>query len=157
NALARSQACLEMLALTVQDRPNSLALIERLQNAQDHLHHLYEDVRSYASPIKLEKSRHDLSVLWREAWAHLESARKGKHAVLREQLGETDLHSMVDSFRLGQVFRNIFDNSISACSAPIEIEIVARPVRLGQGPGLRISVRDNGPGIALEQRQRVFE
>ena len=55
NALQRSQACLEMLALTVRDRPEALDLIERLQQAQDHLHTLYEDVRSYAAPIKLDK------------------------------------------------------------------------------------------------------
>ena len=56
NALQRSQACLEMLALAVRDRPEALDLIERLQKAQDHLHHLYEDVRGYAAPIKLDKS-----------------------------------------------------------------------------------------------------
>ena len=55
NALQRCQACLEMLALAVRDRPEALDLIDRLQKAQDHLHHLYEDVRGYAAPIKLEK------------------------------------------------------------------------------------------------------
>jgi signal transduction histidine kinase len=157
NALARSQACLEMLALTVQDRPNALALIERLQNAQDHLHYLYEDVRGYASPIKLEKSVRDLAAIWREAWAQLERARKGKEAVLREEVAHIDLRCNVDPFRLGQVFRNIFDNAISACSPPIMIEINAAEVMLGSRAGLRISVRDNGPGIRLEQRQKVFD
>ena len=55
NALQRSQACLEMLALAVRDRPKALDLIKRLQDAQDHLHTLYEDVRSYAAPINLDK------------------------------------------------------------------------------------------------------
>jgi two-component system, LuxR family, sensor kinase FixL len=157
NALARCQACLEMLALTVQDRPAALALIERLQNAQDHLHHLYEDVRGYASPIKLEKSVHDLAAIWREAWAHLETAREGKEAALREAFLETDLRCNVDPFRLGQVFRNVFDNAISACSPPIMVEVTAAAVTLGSRAGLQISVRDNGPGIRLEQRQKVFD
>src|SRR5262245_25588308 len=60
NALQRAQACLEMLALAVRDRPEALDLIARLQNAQDHLHHLYEDVRSYAAPITLERRPCDL-------------------------------------------------------------------------------------------------
>ncbi len=157
NALARSQACLEMLALTVQDRPNALALIERLQTAQDHLTHLYEDVRGYASPIKLEKSAHNLAAIWREAWAHLETARKGKESALHEEVEEIDLRCKVDPFRLGQVFRNIFDNAISACSPPIVIVINAAPVMMGSRAGLRIKVRDNGPGIRLEQRQKVFD
>ncbi len=157
NALARSQACLEMLALTVQDRPSALSLIERLQQAQDHLHYLYEDVRGYASPIKLEKSPHNLAAIWREAWAHLETARKGKQATLHEQVDEIDLRCKVDPFRLEQVFRNIFDNALAACSPPITIEIKAAAAMLGSRAGLRISVRDNGPGIRLEARQKVFD
>src|SRR5262249_48062243 len=47
NALARSQACLEMLALEVQDRPEALTLVVRTQKAQDHLQQLYEEVRNY--------------------------------------------------------------------------------------------------------------
>ena len=86
NALQRSQACLEMLALQVQDRPEALDLIARLQKAQDHLHHLYEDVRGYAAPIRLERRDCDLAEVWREAWAHLEPQRKGRSASLRERV-----------------------------------------------------------------------
>ena len=57
NALHRSQVCLEMLALDVEDRPEALNLIARLQAAQDDLYHLFEDVRSYAAPIHLEGCR----------------------------------------------------------------------------------------------------
>src|SRR5262249_49084021 len=35
NALARSQSCLEMLAWEVEDRPEALDLINRIQKAQD--------------------------------------------------------------------------------------------------------------------------
>jgi PAS domain S-box-containing protein len=157
NALARSQACLEMLAHSVKDRPAALALIERLQSAQDHLHYLYEDVRGYASPIKLEKSAHNLDSIWREAWAHLETARKGKEASIHEEVARTDLRCNLDPFRMGQVFRNLFDNALAAGSPPVKIEVSAAPVMLGGRNGLRISVRDNGPGIAPEQRLRVFD
>jgi len=157
NALARSQACLEMLALAVRDRPEALDLIGRLQKAQDHLHHLYEDVRSYAAPIKLEKVRCDLATVWREAWAHLESARKGKQAVLREVYAGADLRCAADPFRLDQVFRNILDNALAACSPPIAIEIHTASVRIDGQPALQIAVRDNGPGIGPEQRPKVFD
>src|SRR5437763_1451539 len=114
NALQRSQACLEMLALAVRDRPEALDLIARLQQAQDHLHHLYEDVRGYAAPIVLDRRPCDLGVLWREAWSHLESSRSGKEAVLREEAGGVDLRLVADPFRLGQVFRNLLDNALAA-------------------------------------------
>lgn len=41
NALQRSQACLELLALEVQDRPQALDLVHRIQEAQDRLALLY--------------------------------------------------------------------------------------------------------------------
>jgi len=157
NALQRSQACLEMLALTVRDRPEALDLIGRLQKAQDHLHHLYEDVRSYAAPIKLEKIPCDLATVWREAWAHLEPARNGKQAVLREVSGGVDLHCAADPFRLGQVFHNILDNALAACTPSVAIEISAASAELDGQPALRIAVRDNGPGIEPEQRPKIFD
>jgi PAS domain S-box-containing protein len=157
NALQRSQACLEMLALAVRDRPEALDLINRIQKAQDHLHHLYEDVRSYAAPIKIQKTTSDLRQVWREAWNHLESARKEKHAVLREVVDGVDPRCVGDPFRLEQVFQNILDNALAACPPPVAIEIRAATGELDGQPALRISVRDNGPGIGPDQRPKVFD
>ncbi len=64
NALQRGQACLEMLALADKDRPRSLDLIARLQRAQDDLHRLFEDVRGYAAPIRLDRRPTDMSEVW---------------------------------------------------------------------------------------------
>ena len=52
NALQRSQACLEMLGWEVQDRPEALDLLARLQSAQDRLVHLYEEVHRYVTTIR---------------------------------------------------------------------------------------------------------
>jgi PAS domain S-box-containing protein len=157
NALQRSQACLEMLALAVRDRPEALALIGRLQNAQDHLHHLYEDVRGFAGPITLEKIPCDIGKIWREAWAHLEPAHKDRQAELRETVECVDLRCIADPFRLGQVFHNVLENAVAAGAPPILINIRVTPADLDSQPALRIAIGDNGPGIAQEQRPKVFE
>jgi PAS domain S-box-containing protein len=156
NALQRSQACLEMLALTVRDRPQALDLIGRLQKAQDHLHLLYEDVRSYAAPIRLEKTACDLRAVWREAWGHLESARAGKQAEFRDLADGVDPRCLADPFRLEQVFRNILDNSLAACSPPVVVEIRAGAAELEGQPALQVAVGDNGPGIAPELQPKLF-
>jgi PAS domain S-box-containing protein len=157
NALQRSQACLEMLALKVRDRPDALDLIARLQKAQDHLQLLYEDVRSYAAPIVLDRRPCDLALVWREAWAHLEPARKAKDATLREAAQGVDLHCTADAFRLGQVFQNIFDNALAAGRAPVAVEVHAEAAELAGQPALRVLVSDNGPGLDPQQRQKVFD
>jgi PAS domain S-box-containing protein len=159
NALQRGQACLEMLALKVADRPDALNLIGRIQAAQDDLKRHFEDVRNYAAPVKLERRACDLGAVWREAWAQLDAARDGRPARLVERAGATDLRCDLDPFRIGQVFHNIFDNALAACPADATAEVVvsARPARLGAEPAVRVSVRDNGPGLGPEQRRRLFD
>jgi len=157
NALARSRACLEMLGWEVSDRPAALDLIARIQKAQDHLQQLYEEVRNYAAPIKLDRENWDLSSIWRQAWENISLKRQGKKTSLREDTGSVDLHCSVDQFSMEQVFRNIFENSLAACGDPMEIAILVSAVTLGTKPALRMAVRDNGPGLTPEQKRRIFE
>jgi signal transduction histidine kinase len=157
NALARSQACLEMLALEVSDRPEALDLIQRIQKAQDHLRQLYEEVRGYAAPVRLERETWEASAVWRQAWINLGVQRQGRDAELREETGGVDLRCPVDHFRLEQVFRNMFENSLAACRGPVRITVACADADLAGRPALRIAVRDNGPGMSPEVRQRIFE
>ncbi len=157
NALQRGQACLEMLALEVPDRPRARDLVLRLQKAQDDLSHLYEDVRDYAAPIQLRLRVCNLVEVWQAAWIDLESIRSGRVAVLHEVNEVLDPQGLIDAFRLGQVFRNLLENALAACQDPVMIEIRCVPDDLDGHPALKISVRDNGPGFTPEQMRRVFE
>jgi signal transduction histidine kinase len=157
NALARSQSCLEMLTWEVEDRPEALDLITRIQKAHDDLQHLYEEVRGYAAPLKLEREIWDLSGVWRQAWENLAVQRQGREAALREETGGLDLHCAVDQFRLEQVFRNILENSLAACADPVRIAVRCAEADLGGRPAVRVAVQDNGPGLDPEQRRRIFD
>ena len=90
NALQRSQACLEMLARQLGDRPEALDLVAGIQEAQDDLHRLYEEVRVYAAPIVLNRRPCRIGDLLREAWGRLAPSRTGRDAVLRDR-GDPDL------------------------------------------------------------------
>lgn len=157
NALQRSQSCLRMLALRVQDQPEALDLVNRIQKAQDHLHYLFEDVRGYAAPLHLELRTCDLSEIWQEAWSHLVISREGRDIAFREETGDLDLHCPADGFRLMQVFRNLFDNALTACRDPVVLSVLCSPALLAGHSAIRIAVRDNGPGIAAEERSKIFE
>ena len=157
NALQRSQACLELLALEVGDRPTAVDLVGRIQKAQDQLHRLFEEVRGFAAPLRLESELCDLAETWREAWMELAAVRKGRNAELKEQTGDMDLRCVASPFHLKQVFRNVLDNSLSAAADPVRIVIHCSPAAIDGKPAVRIAVRDNGPGFAPEPRQRAFE
>jgi signal transduction histidine kinase len=158
NALQRSQACLERLAKRVRDRPEALDLIARIQRAQDHLHHLYEEVRSYAAPLNhLARQQSDLRQLLQESWADLAVQRKNRRAELAARAAGFDLHCWVDPHRMEQVFRNILENALSACPDPVEIQVEWAETDLDGRPAVRVAIRDHGPGLTPEARQRIFE
>jgi hypothetical protein len=157
NALARSRACLEMLTWEVQDRPEAMDLIGRIQKAQDHLQHLYEEVRGYAAPLRLDREILSVASVWRQAWENLALARHGRWATLHEEVGDLDPQCAIDAFRLEQVFRNIFENALAACPDPVQVRVRCTAAVLEGKPALCVSVRDNGPGLTPEQRQRIFD
>src|SRR5262249_31240327 len=140
NALARSQACLEMLGLEIEDRPQAQSLIKRIQQAQEHLRQLYEDLRNYATPIKRELETWKLGLVWRQAWDNIHMLRAGKKATLTEDTGGVDLQCVMDQFRLGQVFRNILENSLAACPEPVEVTVRCSRGHMNGKPAMCVSV-----------------
>lgn len=156
NALQRSQACLEMLSRRVGDRPEAADLIARVQRAQDDLHRLYEEVREYAAPVRLSMREIRLDDSLRSVWDELSIARRGRDARMRFLSGPAATCE-ADSFSLRQVFRNILENSLSACADPVEIDVSIEETRFRSRPAVTVSIQDNGPGMTPEQRQKIFE
>jgi PAS domain S-box-containing protein len=157
NALQRMQACLEMLQMEVADRPQALDYAKRIQAAQDYLGQLYEEVRSYAKPIHLERRTCDLRRLWGAAWADLALRREGRSIELEDRTDGLDLTCDVDPFALGQVFRNLFENAISACGEEGRIAILGRAADHEGAPALVLLVNDDGPGFPPGHEGRVFQ
>jgi signal transduction histidine kinase len=94
--------------------------------------------------------------LWREAWDLIGDLRRGRDAVLTDG-GEGEIEICCDQFRLVQVFRNIFENALAACSDPVRVEIKAELAANSNPPLVRVRLRDNGPGISAHARNKLFE
>jgi signal transduction histidine kinase len=157
NALQRSKACLEMLALEVEDRPSALDLIARIQRAQDHLTTLYEEVRQYAAPINLRREPCDLGESWRETWADLAHLHIAKNIRLCEHGSKINLRCQIDRFAIGQVWRNIFENAIHVSAESGQIAVQCAEVAIDGRAAVRIGIADEGPGMTADQRERIFE
>jgi PAS domain S-box-containing protein len=157
NALQCSLACLRMLALEVADRPEALRLIDRVQGAQDRLQRLFDDLRAYGAPVTLKRQPCDLRAAWREAWASLEEARRGRGCQFAETPADGPLPCFADTFCLEQVFRNLFENALAAAADPVRVTVRAEPAEVGGRPAYRVTVADNGPGMNGESARRAFE
>ena len=63
----------------------------------------------------------------------------------------------LDRLAVESVLRNIFENSLAACRDPVRDQRPQPAAMLDGRPATDIAVRDNGPGLDLEQQQRIFE
>lgn len=178
NALQRSHACLETLTLEIEDRPDAIRLVQRVQLALDHLHTLYEEVRNYAAPIKLDRQSIGLHKLAMRCWQQLEHRWKPLNSKLRLQWAfDTEAEGQWDPVRMEQVLTNLFQNAIDASGEGGEVVCEVRTIESPLGNVAAISptspsstetattktgavvidVSDSGPGINVIPPQRVFE
>jgi len=157
NAFQRSQVCLEMLQLEVEDRPEAIDLIGRIQKAQDHLHHLYEEVQQYAAPVNIVIEPCNLAHVWREVWTHLGFEHGSKGLKLDEDIEDVDLTCRADAFALGQVFRNLLENAIAASPDNASINMRGRQATLDGKWSIELVVCDRGPGFPPGVQERIFE
>ena len=98
-----------------------------------------------------------MGAIWRQAWTNLALQRQGRDAALAEETGCRDLTCPVDPFRLEQVFRNVFENSLAACPDPVRITVRCTPTALDGRDAVQMAVQDNGPGLTDEQKKRIFD
>jgi PAS domain S-box-containing protein len=157
NALQRSHACLELLAWKLEGRPEVADLLVRAKQAQEELLRLYENVREYAAPIRLNCAPCNLADVWRQAWSDQLPLQPKRSLGLHEQTDSADLACVADAFRLRQVFRNLLENALAACAGPVRVEVRCQEAEVEGRPALRVALRDSGPGLDAEQRQRLFE
>ena len=157
NALQRIQAGLEVLRLSLDKTPEMLNILERIQAASHEIQGHFEEVRGFSAPIKLEQEPADLSAVWQQAWSNLTTSWQRREVVFQEFPNGWDGNCSIDAARLEQVFRNLFENALGACTDPVRIEIHCSETKIGDSPAVRIAVRDNGPGLSEEQKRKVFE
>jgi two-component system sensor kinase FixL len=157
NALQRIQIAIEVARNLETENPPVQHQLDAIERASDALNALLEELRNYAAPLHLERKTTSLVSVWREAWNSLDHHRCKRDVRLIEELPEDPMECRIDRFRLSQVFRNLVENALAACSDPVEFSIFAESSALDGAPAWRVMVRDNGPGLNDEQRARVFE
>ncbi len=157
NALQRIQIAVESARIHCDAESPQARHLNAIERANDSLNALLEELRNYAAPLHLERKPILLTKVWRKSWTAVAHHCNDRQVDLVEQ-GETDeCFCNVDRFRIGQVFRNLFENSLAACKDPARIEISISSYPIGSRENWRILIRDNGPGLDTLQAQRVFE
>ena len=156
NALQRSRACLDMLDLDLKSAPEQQDLVHRTRAALIELQVLYEEVRNYAAPIQLERSRLSLRALFEKVWENLAEQWRDRNI---ELVLSCDVcpDVLCDKQRIGQVIRNILENALAVTPNASHIFVSGRVIQRDQSSFVHVSTADQGPGLSNEQRLRIFE
>lgn len=157
NAFQRSQAALETLTLELGDQTEALELVGRIQRANDHLLHLYEEVLQFAKPVRLELHRCCLRDIATTTCQHLVQAGICQSRQLDIQAPEDLPQVKVDPFAVEQVLRNLIENAlvVSPKDTPVLVQLGFSSQRVSQV--VQIEIVDAGPGIDAAHQERVFE
>jgi PAS domain S-box-containing protein len=101
--------------------------------------------------LKLDLAPTDVIALTRKLAVEL-AETAGREIVVHGPSSSRDLLA-VDAVRIEEVLTNLIDNAMkySAADQPIEVDVA------DEAPEIRLTVSDRGPGIPVEERERVFE
>jgi len=143
----------QLLAESADLGPENQRLLSMIQRHSERIDKIIKDVLALSrretrtpAPIRLRAWLEQVVAQYREGYP-------GQARVIRFEQVEPEFTLRFDASHLQQVLFNLWDNSFlhgGADGRRVEVE-------LATGAGNFLEVRDNGPGIGAEVRDRVFE
>jgi signal transduction histidine kinase len=159
NAIAALKVWARHLLRDTPADPDELrAGLRNLAGSAEQTGRLVEDLLSLSKlqegRLTLDPWRLDVAEVVAESVEHLRLEAESAEVSLVLLPPDGDLHAELDGGRLRQVVVNLVANAIKFTppGRAVEVSAAARAPE-----GIRISVRDAGPGIAPEDRERIFE
>ncbi|HKE20518.1 MAG TPA: ATP-binding protein [Kofleriaceae bacterium] len=154
NPLASISGSIELLRQMPQSDDDSHALMVIVTREIDRLNALLSDLLDYANPRPLKVAPLDLSELVRDTVRVFGQDRGLAGVTVDARTGEHSVPLDGDAAKLRQVLWNLMRNAAEAAAeGGGHVVVELRP----GSEEVAIRVRDDGPGIPRELRDRVFE
>src|SRR5690606_29745963 len=135
--------------------------LARLHSEVMLLARLVDDLKTLSASegeaISLHRSETAIEPLLRRSVEAFSSRATEAGATLRLLSVEPGLSASIDPDRIVQVIGNLLDNALRY-AGPVKIEVGAVPLENDEGiTGVRLWVRDHGPGLPDGAQEQVFE
>ncbi|MBN9683476.1 MULTISPECIES: sensor histidine kinase [unclassified Corallococcus] len=152
NPLASVKGLAAMIAREVEGRPaERLAVLRR---EVDRMQEILEGFLNFSRPLlPLNEAHVPLDGLCRQV-AELHEGMAGERGVGLRVAEGPPVEAWCDARKVRQVLIDVVQNALDAAPRGTTVELQAWTSREGGG---RVEVRDRGPGLADEVRERVFE
>ncbi len=137
-------------ALETDDREERLRLLSRVRREVESLNTIIDDFLAFARPLKAETRLHDLREPIDDAVEMVKVGLPDDETTLQVHLPAEPLMARADPDHVKRVVLNLVQNAVQA----------GTHVRLAgwlQHGEVVISVQDDGPGVAKEDRERIFD
>lgn len=119
------------------------------------LNHVASDILNAARPMRLNRTSVNInSVLW-QALAPLREHIQAQGIVIENSCGSDIPLIRADELQIEQALHNVVKNAVEAMPGGGVLRIATR-AELEQG-WLSVVVQDSGPGIPVEERDRIFQ
>jgi len=139
--------------LTQQQRDLAESAERNVRRLEEFTEQLLEMARLEEGQVTLDREELDPVALLRDVVAEHSPLAKAKRQWIRLDLDGGPPTVVGDRSRITQALANLVVNAIRYSPNGTPIQISARR----SGEAVRIEVRDHGPGIAHEDRQRIFD
>ncbi len=132
------------------------AILNRMAGRLSRLHELIESLLQYSQlqsgRLESHDEQIDLGALIRECLEEVRPQAEDKRISLMSAIPERLPSCVCDRTRLRLILLNLLGNAVKFTDiGSVSLRLVTR------GEEIRISVSDTGPGIPVEQKQRIFE
>lgn len=107
--------------------------------------------------LALEQQPTDINQLITRIVMRLKTLADEKEIEVNYTLADSLPEALVDSDRMSQVFYNILVNAIRYSPNKGRVQVTTALAKYKDKPWLKISIEDNGPGIAAEDLPYVFD
>jgi two-component system sensor histidine kinase BaeS len=137
--------------------PKQADTVEIILDNTRHLVRLLNDLldlaRSDAGRLTIKPATTDVASLVEDPVRTMLSQTQSKDQALTQAIAPGLPPVSVDRDRIRQVLVNLLTNAHEYCPAGASIHVTA----IGNGGGVELSVNDNGPGMAADQLDHIFE
>jgi len=155
NPLAAIEGFASLLTRDLKEQPAQLRLAEKTIYAARQLNAVVGNLLGFTREMCLRKNPCDLNRTIYETLALVAPMAEDQRVEINAKLAPGLPSIMADPVMLRQALANIITNAIEACPHRNggHIDITTSEI----GNTVRVSIKDNGPGIAADRKKRVFE
>lgn len=136
----------------IADKDEYVSLVKTVRAETNRINDIIKQFLDFARPAKLNRSAIAVSNLIRDCVAVVESQARAQNIHIITEI-TTGVVFSADPAKLHQALLNILQNAIEAIVESGEIAIIAQQ----RETNLEIIIRDNGPGLPMEQQRKIFD